>query len=53
MGDPIILAEGKFRLEITKILNETDIECKIIQGGNLKKRGINLPQTNLDIPALS
>ncbi len=48
-----MLAEGKYKLIITKIINETDLECKVMHGGNLKKRGINLPETNLDIPALS
>jgi pyruvate kinase len=36
-----------------KVLNETDVECKVIKGGLLKKRGINLPETKLDVPALA
>lgn len=42
-GEPVILAEGKFKLEIVKALNEFEVECKVIRGGLLKKRGINLP----------
>eukprot|EP01098_Paradermamoeba_levis_P008415 TRINITY_DN3489_c1_g8_i1.p1 TRINITY_DN3489_c1_g8~~TRINITY_DN3489_c1_g8_i1.p1 ORF type:complete len:540 (-),score=199.59 TRINITY_DN3489_c1_g8_i1:106-1611(-) len=53
VGHPIILAEGKFKLEVTKKENESDFKCKVIVGGQLKKRGINLPLTNLPIPALS
>ena len=53
LGDPVILAEGKFKLEIVRTLNEFEVECKVIRGGLLKKRGINLPLTDLNVPALS
>ena len=37
VGEPVLLAEGKFQLKITKIINNTDIECLVTKGGLLKK----------------
>eukprot|EP01006_Ploeotia_vitrea_P028105 TRINITY_DN60848_c0_g1_i1.p1 TRINITY_DN60848_c0_g1~~TRINITY_DN60848_c0_g1_i1.p1 ORF type:complete len:502 (+),score=50.60 TRINITY_DN60848_c0_g1_i1:68-1573(+) len=52
-GEPILLAEGKFRLEVVKVEDGTEVRTKVIHGGLLKKRGINLPKTDLGVPALS
>ncbi|KAL5493983.1 hypothetical protein EMCRGX_G015244 [Ephydatia muelleri] len=52
-GDPILLAEGKFKLETVRVLNETDVLTRVVKGGFCKKRGINLPKTDLPVPALS
>ncbi len=53
VGSPILLDDGKKRLEVTKIVG-SDVHCKIMVGGNTKgKRGVNLPGANLSISALT
>lgn len=53
-GDPILLKEGQMRLVVERVENhQRDIICRIIKGGHLTKRGINLPKTHLAVPALS
>jgi pyruvate kinase len=52
-GDTILLDDGLIEL---KVLNttETDTECEIVMGGELKNhQGINLPGVRLSIPALT
>jgi pyruvate kinase len=52
-GDSLLLNDGRLRVEITKA-EPTRIETKIIFGGILSNRkGVNLPDTELDIPALT
>ncbi|MBL4843932.1 MAG: hypothetical protein JKY65_00280 [Planctomycetes bacterium] len=53
VGQPILLAEGRMRLEITASDGVSEVTCRVTRGGLLKKRGINLPETDLPIPALS
>ena len=51
-GDAIVLADGLARLEVTK--KEADqLTCKVVDGGKVRSRqGVNLPGTNLSVPAL-
>jgi pyruvate kinase len=52
-GDSLLLNDGRLRVEITKA-EPTRLETKIIFGGILSNRkGVNLPDTELDIPALT
>jgi pyruvate kinase len=52
-GDSLLLNDGRLRVEITSA-EPTRIETKIIFGGVLSNRkGVNLPDTELDIPALT
>jgi pyruvate kinase len=52
-GDSLLLNDGRLRVEITKA-EPNRIETKIIFGGILSNRkGVNLPDTELDIPALT
>lgn len=52
VGDAIVLADGLARLEVAK--KETDqLVCKVVDGGKIRSRqGVNLPGTNLSVPAL-
>ena len=52
-GDPILLDDGRMRLEVLgKTKNR--VTCKVIYGGWLKEHaGMNLPGTRLSAPALS
>jgi pyruvate kinase len=53
LGDSILLADGAIQLQVID-KNETDLRCRVIDGGMLSsKKGINLPQTSLPIPALT
>ena len=52
-GDSLLLNDGRLRVEITKA-EPTRLETKVIYGGMLSNRkGVNLPDTELDIPALT
>lgn len=51
-GDAIVLADGIARLEVIK-KTEDVAKCKVIDGGSVRSRqGVNLPATNLSVPAL-
>ena len=53
IGETILLADGTLQLLVTD-KNATDLICRVIDGGMLSsKKGINLPQTSLPIPALT
>jgi pyruvate kinase len=52
-GEPILLDDGKKRLEVVKV-EGIEIFCKIIVGGETKgRRGVNLPGTDLKISCLT
>lgn len=54
-NEMILLDDGNFRLRVIseKPLNN-EIECEIMSGGMLKERkGINLPNTKLNLPSLT
>ncbi len=53
VGNRILLNDGKIELLVTK-KTDTDITTKIIHGGEMRsRRGVNLPDTKLSIPALT
>ncbi len=53
VGDNLLLNDGRLRVEIT-IVNPTRLDTKVIYGGMLSNRkGVNLPDTLLPIPALT
>jgi pyruvate kinase len=52
-GDPVLMAEGRLRMDVVATDGKQDVRCKVIRGGLLKKRGLNLPETELPVPALS
>ncbi len=52
-GDILLLDDGKIQLAVENIIGE-DILCEILQGGVLgNRRGINIPNTNIDMPFIS
>ncbi len=52
-GDPILLADGAFRLETTEV-REKEVVARVLTGGALTDhKGINLPGAALSIPALT
>jgi len=52
-GQPVVLDEGRMRLEVLRVEGATDVRCVVRRGGRLKKRGLNLPETDVPLPALS
>ena len=53
-GERILLDDGKLMFEVLKTDNESEVETVVIQGGPLKSRkGVNLPNTNISLPALT
>lgn len=52
-GETVLLDDGKKRLEILEIKGQ-DVVCKVIVGGETKgRRGVNLPESDLSISALT
>lgn len=53
-GERILLDDGKLIFEAVESNGTTEVICKVIQGGPLKsKKGVNLPQTKVSLPALT
>ena len=53
-GERILLDDGKLIFEVLKSDGLTEVEAIVIQGGPLKSRkGVNLPNTNISLPALT
>lgn len=53
IGDDLLLDDGRLRLEVTRIEGQT-IHTKVIIGGTLSNnKGINIPNADLSIPALT
>ena len=53
-GERILLDDGKLIFEITATNKKDEVNTKVIQGGPLKsKKGVNLPNTNISLPALT
>jgi pyruvate kinase len=52
-GDPILIDDGKIRLEVTAVEGE-DVHTKVVVGGQVSDhKGINLPGVAVNVPALS
>ena len=53
-GERILLDDGKLMFEVVKTNGNDEVLAKVIQGGPLKsKKGVNLPNTNISLPALT
>ena len=53
-GEPILLDDGKLRLEVISTDGKSEVVCKVIHGGNLSSRkGLNLPQTVISLPCIT
>ncbi len=53
-GEFILLDDGKLMFEALETNGSTEVVCKVIQGGPLKsKKGVNLPNTKVSLPALT
>ncbi|QBA65259.1 pyruvate kinase [Muriicola soli] len=53
-GEKILLDDGKLMFEVLSTNKKDEVRAKVIQGGPLKsKKGVNLPNTNISLPALT
>ena len=53
-GELILVDDGKLLFEILNTNGIDEVKAKVIQGGILSsKKGVNLPNTNLSLPALT
>ena len=53
-GEKILLDDGKLIFEVTYTNNTNEVKAKVVHGGNFKsKKGVNLPNTNISLPALT
>ena len=53
VGDPVLLHDGKKKLEVIQIKGN-DVICKVIVGGEIKdKRGVNLPGSDLTVSSIT
>ena len=53
-GERILLDDGKLIFEVLSTNGEDEVKAKVVQGGPLKsKKGVNLPNTNISLPALT
>lgn len=53
-GDKILIDDGLIELEVMDIINQTDIKCKVLNGGQVKnKKGVNVPGVKINLPAIT
>jgi len=53
-GEKILLDDGKLIFEVVSTDNKEKVTAKVLQGGPFKsKKGVNLPNTNISLPALT
>lgn len=53
-GERILLDDGKLIFEVISTNSQNEVVTKVIQGGMLKsKKGVNLPNTKVSLPALT
>ncbi len=53
-GERILLDDGKLIFEVLSTNKKDQVKTRVVQGGPLKsKKGVNLPNTNISLPALT
>ncbi|GEQ84968.1 pyruvate kinase [Patiriisocius marinistellae] len=53
-GERVLLDDGKLMFEVISTDGKAEVKTKVIQGGPLRSRkGVNLPNTNISLPALT
>lgn len=50
-GNTILVDDGLIELKVTKVVDGTDIECSVVNGGELgSKKGVNVPNVSIKLP---
>ena len=53
-GESILIDDGKLLFEVLDTDRDSTVRAKVIRGGSLKsKKGVNLPNTKISLPALT
>ena len=53
-GDKILIDDGLIELEVIKVVDTTDIVCRIINGGELgQRKGVNVPNVKVKLPGIT
>ena len=53
-GERILLDDGKLIFEVVSTDQKSEVKARVVQGGPLKsKKGVNLPNTKISLPALT
>jgi len=53
-GNTIMIDDGKIEVKVKKILPNNDVRVEVVMGGILSsKKGLNLPDTKISLPALT
>jgi pyruvate kinase len=53
-GDAVLLDDGRIRLKVVETNPPAEARCRVVHGGVLGSgKGVNLPDTKLDIPAMT
>ncbi len=53
-GNTIMIDDGKLEVKVKKILPNNDVKVEVVMGGILSsKKGLNLPDTKISLPALT
>ena len=53
-GEPVLLDDGKLKLEVVSSDSKSEVVCKVVYGGVLKPRkGLNLPETKISLPCIT
>ncbi|SCZ05377.1 pyruvate kinase [Alkaliphilus peptidifermentans] len=53
-GNSILIDDGLVELEVTKVINDTDIECLVKNSGIVKNhKGVNVPGVKINLPAIT
>lgn len=54
LGNKILIDDGKIEVQVKDILKNGDVQVQVTMGGKLSsKKGINLPDTKISLPALT
>ncbi len=54
VGNKIMIDDGKIEVEVRKILPNNDVLVEVLLGGVItSKKGVNLPDTHISLPALT
>ena len=54
LGNTILINDGKLEVKVKKVLKNNDVQVEVTMGGILSsKKGINLPDTKISLPALT
>lgn len=54
IGNTILINDGKLEVKVKKVLKNNDVQVEVTMGGTLSsKKGINLPDTKISLPALT